>query len=160
MSEPRVLVYVPRGNGVSAERVFARPISIAREIVESGQEDRNGWFAGARAIDDPAEYPRYGYKECPINGVVRDDSAQHYTVTQLQRMEADNRRDTLTDATEASMKIQMSEMMSQMEAMKIQLDKTEQQRQMEADLLESQRKQDMEAAQKPKANKLKKKSEG
>lgn len=157
-SETRVLLYIPAGNGVPAERVTATNISRAKELIEIGQGDPNAWFAGARIIEDVNDYPRFGYKECPENGVVRDESSKHYTRAVLERMEDEKNRDTVTDATEGALKAQMIQMQKQMDEMSQLMTKSSAQVQAEEKHVEKERDEDFKAVTGKKAPAKKKKA--
>lgn len=93
----RVLVRIPAGNGMVSDRYFAVDMREAKEILSLGSQDKNSWFAGAKLIEDPKEYPRYGYKECDLNGVIRDDSINH--LSRVEYEEYYNSRNRVTEVT-------------------------------------------------------------
>lgn len=143
MSNKRVLVVIPSGNGMPVDRHTAVDPNEAREIVYHGSQDKNSWFAGARIIREPKDYPRYGYKECPVNGVIRDDDAIHLSQARYQEyLNSQNNVDNLSDETEGSLIAELEAMKSQLAALTAEAAKSDDQKQSEQHIQDRARSQD------------------
>jgi len=115
MTNKRVLIRIPSGNGVPVDRFTASSLAEAKEIVYHGSQDKNSWFAGASIVKDPKDYPRYGYKECAINGVIKDDEAIHLSRARYQEyLNSQNHVDDLSDETEGSLLAELESMKAQL----------------------------------------------
>ena len=111
----RVLLRIPSGNGVPVDRFSAVDLDEARELVFQGSQDENSWFAGAHVVSDKEDYPRYGYKECDINGVVKDDEAIHLSRANYERfLNSSNPMDDLSENSEASLVAELALMKQQL----------------------------------------------
>jgi len=122
----RVLVYIPAGNGVPVERITAVDIREAQAIVEHGQMDKNSWYAGAYIVTDKKDYPRYGYKDCEKNGVLRDEKLKNLTRSRYEALDQSKKTvDDLSEETEATILSKFLEMQQRLEQLEAEAAKGE-----------------------------------
>ena len=124
----RVLAYLPPNDYLRAPRYYTVDMAQAQEQIKIGQSDKNSYYAGIEIINDPAEYPRYGYKECPLNGVKADPELKNLAAVKYEALNASKVKvDDLSEESEASIQAKMMKLINEVEALKEQAAKSDSQ---------------------------------
>lgn len=130
MNNKRVLISIPAGNGVPVERVFAADLEAAKSYVDQGSSDKNSWYYGAEIITDVKEYPRYGYRECELNGVVKDDKLKSLTKAKYDALLNSRKKitaDEFNESTQASIGAKLVDTLERVKQLEEMLSKSESQ---------------------------------
>lgn len=106
----RVLVEIPSNNSFKFPRYVAVSVEAANDYIRLAQEGESSWYFGARIVDE-SDYARYGFKSCPLNGVVQDPGSTNLArVRYLEAQEAAKKASEISEATQSSIEAKLRKM--------------------------------------------------